>query len=81
MADVTVSLVIPFEKLKEIAAGLSLEDKQRLWEFLYEQIEQDEEAQWSQNPAHQAEIDEALRDYQEGRYVTIQQYIDRQAKE
>jgi hypothetical protein len=75
MVGGTVTLVIPFDILAQAVAELSLEDKQRLWELLYEQIEQDEEDRFEQDPAVRAEIEQALKDYEAGDYITFEEYL------
>ena len=73
----TVSLSIPFESLMEAVKDLSLDEKYRLWELLEEQIAQIEEEELERNPAIQAEIEAARRDYQAGDYITIDEYVGR----
>ena len=80
MAQEIVKLLIPFESLIDSVAELSLEDKRRLWELLEEQVAQAEEEIWEQDPAVQAEIQEARAAYQAGDYVTIDEYSSQRAK-
>jgi len=74
----TVQLVIPFQALTDAVSKLSLKDKNRLWEMLYEQIEQEEEDLMEQDPEVKARIEQALRDYAAGDYITIQEYMAQQ---
>jgi hypothetical protein len=80
MAHDTVTLLIPFESLIDSVTALSLEDKRRLWELLYEQLAQAEEEMWDQDPTTQAEIQEARAAYRSGDYVTIDEYIAQKHK-
>ncbi len=75
MTSGTIKLVIPFDILTDAVAELSLEDKRRLLELLYEQIEQAEEEALEQDPAVRAEIEQALKDFEAGDYLTIEEYI------
>lgn len=78
MAQETIQLQIPFQVLADFAAGLSLQDKFRLWEWLGEQIDQAEELAWENEPSVRMEIREARRAYQVGDYVTLDDYISQQ---
>ena len=78
MATGTIKLVIPFDILTDAVAELSLEDKRRLFELLYEQIEQADEDALEQDPAVRAEIEQALKDYEAGDYLTIEAYMAQQ---
>ena len=73
MAPESVELSIPFESLVDSVTKLHLQDKFRLWELLDEQMS-DEEV-WGEDPAVQAEIQEARDAYQAGDYVTIDECI------
>ncbi len=80
MAHDTVTLLIPFESFVDSVTALSLEDKRRLWELLYEQLAQAEEEMWDQDPTTRAEIQEARAAYRSGDYVTIDEYIAQRHK-
>lgn len=80
MAQETVNLTIPFTSLAEAIAALSLEDKRRLLELLEQQIAETEEDLWEQDPAVQAEIQEARAAYQAGDYVTLDEYTAQRQK-
>jgi len=80
MAQETIKLLIPFESLVDSVAELSLEEKRRLWELLDQQLAQAEEEMWEQDPAVQAEIQEAHTAYQAGDYLTIDEYLAKQDK-
>jgi len=81
MSQRIVNLVIPFESLVNSIAGLSLQDKLRLWKWLGEQIAQVEEDLWEQDPTFRAELREARAAYEAGDYVTIDEYIARQREQ
>ena len=74
MANGPVTMVIPFETLVETISRLSLKDKARLSEILYEQIEQEEEDILEQDPEIRVQIDEALAAYEAGDYITLEEY-------
>jgi hypothetical protein len=78
MAQETIKLVIPFESLLQSVMELGLEDKQRLWKWLDEQIAQAEEDVWEQDPVARAEIQDARMAYAAGDYVTIDEYVAQQ---
>ena len=80
MSQENVQLVIPFQVIVDFVSGLSLKDKYRLWVLLNEEIAQAEEDSWEQDPAFQAEIQEARAAYQAGDYVTIDEYMIQQPK-
>lgn len=75
MAHDTVEMSIPFESLLSAVAHLSLEDKQRLFQLLEEEIAQAEEAVWERDPVIQEEVQEARAAYQAGDFITIDDYI------
>jgi hypothetical protein len=68
-----------FELLVEVIASLSLEDKHKLFHLLDEEIAQAEE-ELAENPAIQAEIQEARTEYQTGDYLTLDEYIAHQSQ-
>jgi hypothetical protein len=78
MATGTIKLVLPFDILSDAVAELSLEDKRWLLDLLYEQIEQADEEVLEQDPAVQAEIEQVLKDYEAGDYLTIEAYMAQQ---
>ena len=78
MATGNVKLVIPFENLADAVTELSLENKWRLLELLYEQVEQADEDSLETDLAVRAEIAQALTDYQAGDYLTVEEYMARQ---
>ena len=78
MAQETIQLQIPFQVLVDFAAGLSQQDKRRLWEWLGEQIGQVEELDWEKDPNIQAEIHDARTAYEVGDYITLDEYLNQQ---
>ena len=74
MQQETIKLAIPFESLTESIANLNRRDKQRLFDWLEEQISQAEEERWERSPKFRAEIREARTAYKAGNYLTIDQY-------
>ncbi|BAU10895.1 hypothetical protein LEP3755_13870 [Leptolyngbya sp. NIES-3755] len=69
-----VNLQIPFESLVKAVASLSLEDKRKLADILEDAIFGAEE-DLENDPEVLAEVEEARKNYQEGNYRTIQEYI------
>ena len=64
-----------FEAVRDSVARLQPEDKIRLWQLLEAEIGLAEEAVWEQDPAIQSEIREARAAYDEGDYVTLEEYL------
>lgn len=79
MTKETVNLKISFESLVNAIASLGLEEKRKLWQILDEQIAEAEENLWEEDPNTQAEIEEARAAYQEGDYLTLDEYIAQQS--
>ncbi|MBE9057414.1 MULTISPECIES: hypothetical protein [Sphaerospermopsis] len=72
----TIKLQIPLESLIEAIASLSLAEKQKILQFLEEDlINDDEDNLIEENPQIMKEIAEARKAYQNGDYQTIQEYI------
>ena len=80
MTRETVRLQIPFASLVDAIASLELEEKQQLWQLLGEEIAQAEEDLMGQDPAVQAEIQEARTAFQAGDYLTLEEYIAQRSK-
>ncbi len=78
MTDTIATVEVSFEALVKAISALSLKDKNRLWEMLYAQIEQAEEDLMEQDPEVKARIEQALRGYEAGDYITIQEYMAQQ---
>lgn len=72
MGSDTVKLSIPFASLIAAISELDPQDKQRLLEILEEEIEQ---TAWEQNPALQAELQQARTELDAGDFVSIENYI------
>lgn len=69
-----IELQIPFGMLIQAVTKLSLDDKERLWLLLQDQISQ-EETDWLMNdPKIQADIAQAIADYEAGDYMTLEEY-------
>ena len=81
MSEETVEMRVPFQVLTDFVAGLNLQDKQRLFAWLEQQIAQAEEALWDQDTALRAEIQEARAAYLAGDFVTIDEYIQQQEED
>lgn len=79
MTDTIATVEVTFEALIKTISALSLKDKNRLYDLLYEQVEQEEEDLLQQDPEVRAEIEQALKDYESSDYVTIQEYIAQQS--
>jgi hypothetical protein len=70
-----VNLQITFESLIAAITSLSIEEKHQLLEILEDQIFEAEEDLTETDSQILAEIEQARQDYQNGDYVTIQEYI------
>ena len=64
-----------FEAVRDSVARLQPKEKVRLWQLLEAEIGLAEEAVWEQDPAIQSEIREARAAYDEGDYVTLEEYL------
>jgi hypothetical protein len=73
----TVNLTVPFEAIVDSITQLPLPEKRILWELLEEEIAAAEEALWEQDPAFQAELQEARAAYKAGDYVSLDAYISK----
>ncbi|MBN1965588.1 MAG: hypothetical protein JW910_13140 [Anaerolineae bacterium] len=71
--DVTVS--ISFEALVEAIRALSIQDKHRLWDIFEEMVLAEEDELMLTNPKIQAEIAQAIADYEAGDYYTIEELM------
>ena len=80
MLQENAELIIPFEALVDCIAKLNTEDKIRLWELLEEQLAQIEEDLLEQNPVIQSEINEARKAYKSKEYISIDDYVKKNAK-
>jgi len=75
-----VNLQVSFESLVEAVTSLSLEDKRKLADILEDAIFEAEE-DFENDPEVLAEVEEARKDYREGNYQTIQEYITQCAEQ
>jgi len=71
---VKVNVGLTFDELVDAVSHLTLKNKARLHEILYEQIEQEEEEVMMQNPEVRARMEQARKDYEAGDYVTWEEY-------
>ena len=74
MTDAIATVEVSFEALVKAISALSLKDKNRLYEILYEQIEQEEEHLMEQDPEVRAEMEQARAELEAGKYVTFDEY-------
>jgi hypothetical protein len=74
MTQTQVKLQIPFASLMEAIASLEYEEKLQLWQLLEAEIADGEDL-LENDPAVQAEVENARRAYQQGDYQTIDEYI------
>jgi hypothetical protein len=77
MTRATVQFVVPFDSLLNAVSTLGKEEKRRLWEVLYEQLEQADEMELELDPIFQAEIQGSRADYRAGNTTTIEDYLNR----
>lgn len=70
----TVKLQISFESLVKAISDLDIEQKQRLWKILNEEMANIEDDLEESNPRIQAEINLARKAYEAGDYTTIEEY-------
>jgi len=59
---------------------LGFEEKRRVWQTLDREIGRAEEERWENDPSVQAEIRAARAAYADGDYVTLGEYLARDAK-
>jgi hypothetical protein len=74
-ATTTVKFDIPFKVLTDAITGLSLEDKHRLFEMLWEQLEQADEDMLEQDPEVMADLEEAYKEIEEGKFISLEDFI------
>ncbi|MCC7451478.1 MAG: hypothetical protein IT324_28980 [Anaerolineae bacterium] len=80
MTDAIATVEVSFEALVKALSALSLKDKNRLYEILYEQIEQEEEDLMEQDPAVRARMEAARAAITAGDYVTLEEIVAERAK-
>jgi lysyl-tRNA synthetase class I len=68
----TVILTIPFDFLLQAIAQLNTDDNQRLWEFLDEQLHDDEIG----DAEEEAEVAVAYAEYEAGDFVTLDKFLE-----
>jgi len=69
MSREIVNLSIPFDFLLQTIAQLNSAEQERLWEFLDEDLQGDEEDAVAA-PQEEAEVAQAYRKYEAGDYLT-----------
>ncbi|NEQ46218.1 MAG: hypothetical protein F6K00_22825 [Leptolyngbya sp. SIOISBB] len=74
MNSETVNLSIPFDFLLQAVARLDSAEKERLWEFLDEDLHGDDEDATS-DPQEEAEVAQAYQEYKNGDYLTLNEYV------
>lgn len=74
MNSETVNLSIPFDFLLQAVAQLDSAEKERLWEFLDEDLHGDDEDATS-DPQEEAEVAQAYQEYKNGDYLTLDEYV------
>lgn len=72
----TVNLTIPFDFLLQAIAQLKPDDKQRLWEFLDDELHDDETG----DAEEEAEVAAAHAEYEAGDFVTLDEYASQRAQ-
>jgi hypothetical protein len=78
----TIKLQIPLESLIEAITSLSLEEKQKILEFLQaDLIDEEDDDLIEENPQIMKEVADARKAYQNGEYQTIQQYIENRKRQ
>lgn len=80
MTDAITTVEVSFEALVKAISALNLKDKNRLWEILYEQIEQEEEDLMEQDPTVRTRMKAAREAIAAGDYVTLEEIVAEQAK-
>ena len=79
MSSETVNLSIPFDFLLQAIAQLNSTEKERLWEFLDEDlhgVDEDEVV----DPQEEAAVAQAYREYEAGEYLTLDEYVAQRAE-
>lgn len=78
MSSETVNLSIPFEFLLQAIAQLDSAEKERLWEFLDEDLHGEDEDEGA-DPQEEAEVAQAYQEYEAGDYLTLDEYVAQRA--
>ena len=74
MNQSNIKLQIPFESLVEAISSLDMEQKQKIWQILDEEMQMREDYLEESNPRIQSEITEAKQAYEAGDYITLEEY-------
>lgn len=71
----TINLQIPLESLIQAVTSLDLEAKKQLLDIIEQQVFEEEEADYEDDEEAQAEIEAVKAEYQQGDFVTIDDFI------
>ena len=71
----TINLQIPLESLIQAVTSLDLEAKKQLLDIIEQQVFEAEEADYEDDEEAQAEIEAVKAEYQQGDFVTIDDFI------
>ena len=74
----TISLQISLDSLIQAVSSLDLEAKRHLLDIIEQQIFEAEEASYIEDPETKAEIEAVTLEYQQGDFVTIDDFIQAQ---
>jgi hypothetical protein len=75
----TISLQISLDSLIQAVSSLDLEAKRHLLDIIEQQIFEAEEASYTEDSETKAEIESVRLEYQQGDFVTIDDFIQTQS--
>jgi hypothetical protein len=75
----TISLQISLDSLIQAVSSLDLEAKRHLIDIIEQQIFEAEEASYTEDPETKTEIEAVTLEYQQGDFVTIDDFIQAQS--
>lgn len=75
----TISLQISLDSLIQAVSSLDLEAKRHLLDIIEQQVFEAEEASYTDDSATKAEIEAVKLEYQQGDFVTIDDFIQAQS--
>lgn len=76
----TINLTIPLENLTDAICSLDLEQKHQLLEILEQKIFEEEEETYEDDSETIAEIETIRAEYKAGDYVTLDEYLAKNAE-
>jgi uncharacterized protein YeeX (DUF496 family) len=76
----TINLTIPLENLTDAICSLDLEQKHQLLEILEQKIFEEEEETYEDDSETIAEIETIRAEYKAGDYVTLDEYLVKNAE-